>query len=173
MIPFGVKELLNLIQLSFFFTFWRDLHNLVRHMQLFSWAEATAGKVLRLNDSFKVDHSRWHDHHDEEEVDWNQNPSKNSEGSDWHNWAHGVGEECNCCGTGGYGHSPDTSPERVGHSLLHVSLNDFLTDVLALFPCVDEHKDIISSDSNDQENSNNLQSSEVTDLPDTLHNNCR
>ena len=134
-----------------------------------SW-EASTSFVLTLNLRLVVNHCRRHDHDHKEEIDRDQDPCEDSEGSNWHNGAHGVSKEGDCGGARSDSHGPDSSSERVSHSLPQVALNDLLADVLALLPRIVENEHVVGSDSDDQEDGDDLEGAEVADSADALHN---
>lgn len=105
-----------------------------------AWTK-TATLVLCKMVFIKNDGWREH-HHNKEVICGDDRRSVNSERLDWHHWTHDICEESNCCCAWRDCNGSDCTFPRITHSLLLVALINLYECTLP--PCVDEHKDVIS-----------------------------
>jgi len=106
---------------------------------------ATAATFVLLEFIFIDNYSCWEDHDDKQVVGWDNDGRIYSKGLNGHHWTKCVWHECYSCSAWSHSNGSDRSFPCIWHPLLPVTFVDI--NAGALSPCVNEHKDIISSNS--------------------------
>ena len=122
-----------------------------------------------MGDVFFVDNDSWrHKHDDQDKVDWNNDSRENSKGLDRQKRTENVGEEsyrgCARCDS----HRSGRASESICHSLLFRALEHLVTEIGTSLPSIDEHEDVVSSDTQYHIDGNNLETTNVGYSADTF-----